>query len=118
MEAGSRRSPTTGSTSNSRILLAGRTSALTRCPRSARSRATCQEPGHVPAKKARSAGDQRGLHLIITTAGLSDPCGSGARFKTTCASAIAAPDSKAETDLIFNKWGIVLTRETRHLTAP
>src|ERR1035441_10266420 len=42
MEAGSRRSPTTGSTSNSRILLEGRTSALTRCPRSARSRATCQ----------------------------------------------------------------------------
>src|ERR1022692_2632591 len=25
--------------------------------------ALCQEPGHVPAKKARSAGDQRGLHL-------------------------------------------------------
>jgi hypothetical protein len=42
MEAGSRRSPTTGSTSNSRILLEARTSALTRCPRSARSRATCQ----------------------------------------------------------------------------
>ena len=41
MEAGSRRSPTTGSTSNSRILLEARTSALTRCPRSARSRATC-----------------------------------------------------------------------------